>query len=395
MKIAIPKYNAIETIVFIILLFMTVFNSEKYGVVFAKVCIPIILFIFYSSMKQNILKRIKVNLVIGFVWCLAFILSSLVFYKNNYVDIQTLIVICFFIFFGCLFLDVNFDVTQIKLIFNTYVFCSFIISLNIIINYLTGNFYRDKRATFEIFDVNKDPNYMAALIVPAIFIVLIDIFYKHKIEYKIMLTILNVILITALVMTGSRGSFVAVVAAVGVYIILQMLDTDISSSYKVLIILGIIVSAVFISFLLLYSTNRLLDFSSYGTDIRLSIWKYALSFWRTSPLIGHGAGSTSNYTLFGIYSFATHNCFIDVLGDSGVLGGLCFLFILRNIIRSSADKKKTLSFVILCFMPLMFINGFYTLNFWIMLCLAKLYSDYTMLESPQNILKHKLKSIHI
>lgn len=380
MRVAIPKYNAIETLLFIVILFTMVFNNGKYGTVFAKVSIPILLFVFYSSMKQNILKHPKTNLVMGLLWCLGFVISSLASYGNNFVDIMALAVICIFIFWCCLFLEIKFDRTQIRLIFNIYVFCTFIISSNIIINYLTGNFYREKRASYEIFDVYKDPNYVAALIVPAMFIVLVDMFNKNKVKDKIMLILLNAVFITAFIMTSSRGSFVAIIASIGVYTILQLIDSRIKFLNKVLIILGIIVSTIFISVFLLYSTSRLTDFSSYSADVRIHIWKNAFDFWKKSPLIGNGAGSTSNYTLIGIYSLATHNCFMDLLGDSGILGIFCFLCILRNIIKSAGNKKKTISFIVLCFVPLMFINGFYTLNFWIVLCLSKLYSEYTILE---------------
>ena len=193
----------------------------------------------------------------------------------------------------------------------------------------------------------------------------------------------------AIQFTGSRAAFVAIVLAVGVYIALQLLDTSIKTTYKLFLMILVIIGAIAFSVFLLISTNRLTDFSAYENNIRLIIWSDALNFWSKSPIIGNGAAATSNYTMTCWYRYATHNCFFDMFGDSGILGVFCFANIILDVIKKASDRKKVIAFATVCMIPQAFINGFYTFNFWLVLCLIKLYSDYIREEKTEALSKER------
>lgn len=376
MKLVISKNYILESIIFSLLILRTLFNNSKYGTIIAQVFILLLLFMALTVIKKDVLNRSKKNIFYGFLWCSTFLIGLIMFNNSVYMENQTFIYICILIFFTCLFLGVNFSMEQIQILLTVYLVSVLIVSINIIGNYVNRNFYVDMRASFQIWGVYKDPNYVASLIIPAVFMVTWTFFNVHKILRKGILLAADVILVAAILITGSRAPLVAIVVAVGVYAVLQLFDSAIRGIYKVIIIIAVIVSAVFVSAVLLSVTNRFTDISGYVSDIRLIIWADALEFWKRSPVIGNGVSSTSNYTLSCWYGRAAHNCFIDLLGDSGVIGVFCLAGILRKIIQSSPNKKMILTYVVICMVPQSFINGFYTFNFWFAICLIKLYSDY-------------------
>ena len=92
--------------------------------------------------------------------------------------------------------------------------------------------------------------------------------------------------------------------------------------------------------------------------------------------MGHGVESVSNYTLSQWYRYATHNCFLDILGDCGFWGLVLHAILLVFAIRKNRSKKNGVVFACAVLVPLAFINGYYTMHFWIIYALIYLFNTY-------------------
>ena len=75
--------------------------------------------------------------------------------------------------------------------------------------------------------------------------------------------------------------------------------------------------------------NRLLGFlNGTGDEGRARIWEKAISSFISSPIVGHGIGSV--FYEVGQYS---HNIFLDLLVETGLLGTIIFVFFIIHYLR--------------------------------------------------------------
>lgn len=368
----------IETLLVLLLVFTVVFNSYPYATLLAHVMIILLLLMFFMLVRKSVVTNSLQFLLYGIIWCLTFVAGTFMSNNSPYVgDMIDILYISILIMFTCLFMGIKFEKSRIKTIFWIYIICNLLVSVNIIINYLIGNYYVDQRASFFIHGVYKDPNYVSSLIVPAVFFAFLILKKMNHFFQKLLLAVALGIMVLAILITGSRAALIGLLMPVLVYITLQILSRNTKFIYKIGIILGAIITAFVGSYILMTSgESRLTDVSGYMNDIRVVIWSDALSFWARSPIIGNGVNAVSNYTLTCWYGRATHNCFLDLLGDSGLVGIICLIGIIRLIIKKLQDKGIAIAFAVACLVPQAFINGFYGFNFWFLICLFKLLVNY-------------------
>ena len=102
--------------------------------------------------------------------------------------------------------------------------------------------------------------------------------------------------------------------------------------------------------------ERVMDFFNGGLldDGRMSLYLESLGVFGDSPVFGHGIGS-----IFYYLKSYSHNLFLDVLSETGVVGLLIFLFVLIVFIKKISMFYRQGS--LFRFLTIMFICGF-TLN---------------------------------
>jgi O-antigen ligase len=188
------------------------------------------------------------------------------------------------------------------------------------------------------------------------------------------------VLILAILQTGSRGGLLAFVA--GVFGLL-MCGRNATRKRRVAIASIVII---------LLAVMVVLEFQK-GTDTafrlerawrtgdtaqRMDIWKLALAMFLDRPLLGYG-GTHNFVTLGGFMDFVsldTHNLFLAVLTEVGLIGAAPFILALLNALwKTSRYGRRTgdaLPFALMC--ALITINlaltGYHQKVFWIVFAVA-------------------------
>ena len=200
--------------------------------------------------------------------------------------------------------------------------------------------------------------------------------YKGRPRSKwmnILFLALMLVQLFAAFMSGGRGGvFLSVVLlAYGILTIYSF-----KRAYKVVFPIAIVILAVFFIFpsvinrfgvsmsgltrVLTYFRTRNSDLSTLG---RAHLASNALKSFREQPIIGHGIGSI--FYLIGSYS---HNVFLDVLAETGVVGLIIFLLIMIAFLRkirwlySEGSFYRFLLMVFVCGVSLNLFSGYLWVN---------------------------------
>jgi O-antigen ligase len=161
-----------------------------------------------------------------------------------------------------------------------------------------------------------------------------------------------------------------------------MVASNISLKKKLSIIFAGLIVVLFAALLVLkfysaQSLERLLN----SNDSRLALWDVALTVFKDHPFIGGGmaAASVVTRTVLGNDS---HNVFIDILCNSGILGSIFFLlyFFNSSLKTLKINRSFIFSMAIVFLMPLFFINGFNTASFYLPLILMSQFSKYCRMQ---------------
>lgn len=155
-------------------------------------------------------------------------------------------------------------------------------------------------------------------------------FFKKKANYFILF--LGIILIFCIFNTFSRGTWVGVIISL-------ILMSFISRRLNILLTLSIILTGI-----LLFSVFRsrfLLIFELGGDRNRFEIWQAAITMFKENPFLGKGLGTfmshTREYLPLKTVSYA-HNCFLQILAESGIFSLISFLGFLGLVFYAGIKK---------------------------------------------------------
>lgn len=189
---------------------------------------------------------------------------------------------------------------------------------------------------------------------------------------RLLLLIIAVVLMgIAIVMTGSRGGFISLVAVLGFLVMLTVIYGDkkspgeekssILSRKNIVIIGGSVFLVVVLFFITIWlgagdAVERGFGFQVNNEDLstgRLHFWSTTLEIIRDNPILGTGLNSygmifTKYDTWNGVYRLEhAHNDYLQTLSDSGIIGFillLMFVFLLfkqgLQTIRTSHDRFR-------------------------------------------------------
>ena len=139
----------------------------------------------------------------------------------------------------------------------------------------------------------------------------------------------------ALILTFSRGAYLGALVAVGLFLIL--LDRRLIF----LGIFGLIVAAVLMPDAILMRFLSIGDMGDTSTTYRVSIWLGTLDMVRDYWLVGIGPGLDTWRLVYPLYAFAatiahhSHNLFLQILVETGVVGMVLFLCILYHFYKTA------------------------------------------------------------
>lgn len=200
--------------------------------------------------------------------------------------------------------------------------------------------------------------------------------YSHVVKRFITLGLF--LLLSAIVMSTSRGVFMGLVAVAGV-LLLWMVAKLISSAFRLrnvsffpLVVLVFLSAVVVLVYLGPARTGSSISESdNYGTSSRAEVFMRSMYLAADFPIIGAGLGSFpglySQYML-GIPNYYlpnSHNLFLDVFIELGIFGGLAFLmlylasiwYISQNIASGQGYGGTLLHWVALSALVVAFVHG--------------------------------------
>ena len=358
-----------------LILFMisTIVNTAQFGASLSWVIIPCMIILLGLFCGKQYVDRSACLIYIFYLFCFISTMFS------HYVRLQRdMLTFAFFCIIYILVVSHKYSIEQIKQLNKIYIIVALFISLNILYNWITHNYYIEwfKRASFSFAGVYKDPNYVMAFIVPAMILCLFKIFFERNYWKKFLFALFELIMMTNFITTGSRGPLLTFLLSVILFFISKS-SMSATKKIKLMFMIGLVIISgwnILLKVLPVQSIERLFHSTS---DSRTKLWESALVIFYNNPILGGGEGAASkaSVTLLGNYS---HNVYLDILVNSGILGFISFL--LFFVINCMQTSKKNIYFILpmgIAFMfPLFFINGFNTATFYLPLIYMSILSRF-------------------
>ncbi len=371
---------------FIVLLFFQIFNSNKYGTNAGDIEIPIVLaVVIYIGVFLYNHRDITVDLLdvgaIALLFLLA-VFSTLISSVVTFNKTTFGLFVCMFLY---VFLNlIRLDEKALNVLLIIYKLMVAIVAYIIIVKGVLKliNVSYGLRFTLTIGGVDKDPNYVAGFLCSGLALALYSVlFEKGK---RLLNLILFIVIFVGIVLTGSRGALVtcfcsSIVLLVGLVIKYKRVFRR-ENLWKLIIFFSIIAVGIAVGLIMLSSADsfkRIFDIETYFDNIRLSIWAEGIKAFYRNPIIGSGMGASSYYALNGTGNYSsTHNAFLDIIADVGILGMLILICIIAiMIIRCKKNRLLLISYLVASLVSLFFLNGFEGLTFWLPMIIAKLISN--------------------
>ncbi len=220
-----------------------------------------------------------------------------------------------------------------------------------------------------------NPNYTAyALAGAAAVILLLSTVHRRAAPFLI---VGGVLAYSALLLTGTRGGYIAILAVAGWAVWWRLFPRLRVASLRMLY--GVIVIAAAGIFIGIGDKGlRLYALGEGDRDVgdlngRLIVWPLAREAFDGHPMLGLGAGTFPTLNRDGIYA---HNVLLDVAAGLGVGGlvlmtGFLYYAVVHETRQVSADRRTLLIGVLLCAATPPMLSGYWYLApaFWVVLAL--------------------------
>lgn len=196
-----------------------------------------------------------------------------------------------------------------------------------------------QRFVLTIMGVQMDPNNAGAIALPSFALSIYWMVQKQGAARKLFYAVSVLVSSYVILMTGSRGSMLGMAAIV---LLLVFVSRDIGMTRKAIMI-AILCLGLFLvlSITPIDTLNRL--FGDYGDGSgRSELWKMVWNAFLSQPLLGVGWGGVAD-----IINMATHNTFLSMLAEQGILGSLFFVFPIAFVFIASLKNKSTVATLLL------------------------------------------------
>jgi O-antigen ligase len=199
-----------------------------------------------------------------------------------------------------------------------------------------------------------NPNEVAAFLLPALILCAFLLLGERGPLLRFAVAATGLVLLTTLLMTGSRGGLIALALVLPVAIALAGPGRVHVAAAALVILAGVVVY---------YTTSaspeqveRLGEIRDDGGTGRSDLWAVALEVARDRPLTGAGAGnfpvvegqyaagevSIERIDLVLDESKVAHNTYLGLLSELGLVGLSCFAFLLLTAVGSAVQAVRTL-----------------------------------------------------
>lgn len=234
---------------------------------------------------------------------------------------------------------------------------------------LTGKYigYTDNRMTLTVFGVEQDPNYLGYLFLVPMAVFVQRVLLSKAMYQKVLFALLAVLLLFCVLMTGSRGAFLGLVAVVATSVITKFRKLSSRILFCVVmavcavVVYGFVVSLLPEAIAKRFSVQLVLDTGGTG---RVDIWLDTLSVMKKAPYrLLMGFGTSSSWHLVGN---ATHNFILQLLLEVGIIGTYLFLkFFWIWCKRLSKKDAMCLSILVGCMTMAMTLSVNTIYYFWL------------------------------
>lgn len=254
-----------------------------------------------------------------------------------------------FIVYIIIYFIIKYDLNSKKCtigMIKSYIFSTLILCLFGIYQYFTGYGLEGRfkenygYLRYKITANMDNPNNLAAFLIIAMFpMIMLAIYEKEKMK-KTFYIVLSTLIFTNLILTGSRNAIIGIIVGVGVLAIVY--------SFRLVILMALLGSiSVFIPVI---RTRLMAITDKTQNESRLYLWEIAKKMIKDHPLFGVGNGNYATlhdkYTeIYPQYKFyldvkATHNSYLKVESELGIIGGISFIGIL---VAALLQVKKCIS----------------------------------------------------
>ena len=244
--------------------------------------------------------------------------------------------VCFFMSI----VDAKLSQGEISWCIKAYIRMAIVASLLLFIQRTPVHGYTN-RLSISIFGHIKDPNYFSAyLLFPCLIC-----FWQYLESWKIKKLVWTLMIAYAILLTGSRASFLSLVIGMSLASI-GSLRLNKTFGWKV-IILGGIVFLIAKNILPTTLISRFIDFNSYNDGsnrLRYSVWISAIQIWRQNVFWGGGQAVVENHGVeYGaLLPMMTHSTWLDILAEFGIVGFLLFISVPLKCFFDALRQKNVL-----------------------------------------------------
>ena len=225
----------------------------------------------------------------------------------------------------------------------------------------------ETRMVLYLFGSEADPNNQAAFLVVGL---AISLYYLLCLKsYKVISMVVILVNMYSMMMTGSRGGLVTLVALVVVFVLLNYNNEKVSSIFKKLFIMVILISVGYYLLRMFLPGDifeRLFTFEEYsGGSERTDIWKNAFELISKDVNFVFGSGWGSYFGFNGVND-AMHNTFLSIFSDTGIIGTLLFFIPIIIVVIDLLRRKEVLpvSVLVAGMVPSFFIEAINKRFFW-------------------------------
>ena len=247
---------------------------------------------------------------------------------------------------------------------------------------------------FRVYSTFANPNVLGEYFLIVIPISVACFFISKPILMKIFYAGTTAVMLACLVLTYSRGCYIGIAVAAAVYLVLYD---------KRFIFLGVLALLLMPFFLPETMLNRILSIGNMedsSTSYRVYIWMGTIAMLKDYWFTGIGPGESAYNVVYPIYGYNgisaphSHNTFLQVMCDSGIIGIIAFAALIYQYYKALfiafiSEKDEESRFLILAglasasgfFVQSMFDYTFYNymvmLLFWALIGLRVVFTKYS------------------
>ena len=371
------RYQKSYCLAYVFLILVTLFAPAEYSVPLKYAIVPLMLMLVLGVIGSGIPLRIRIRPY--FVICLCWMALAVYTTRNSSIVSWSPAArsFCLLIMLFALLYAAAPDAHHMHKLKQIYVYLTLFCALWTCFQLFRGV----DRQDYMFVTGPRDVNYLAAFMLPGVYMAVRFAFFEKQ-EKRTVYFLCIISSCVGILLTQSRAAFITLLCIAGLSVVEYLAKIKITLRKFVTIAVATVVGVslfVFIWNSPLFS--RLSDTQHYEEDVRFEIWEFAMDAYYESPIIGSGLGASNALAQMGIER-DTHNNYIDILGDTGIVGMALFVLLSLQILWVKKGKRmRMLTFFVACMLPLGFINGLQTISFWLpMLLLAH---EHQVIESEE------------